>query len=116
MEKAAGDGTDLQRQLGELRTQLSRTEQAQAFYDAANSQGCTDLRAAWLLANDLGLVDDKGQVNLAELKTRKPYLFRQVITPQGNPGNGMAPTPRVNTNNPNDTVNSAIRRLAGLPD
>lgn len=88
LQKGAEKGSDLEKQLSELQANLKGHEAQSAFYDAAHANGVTNLKLAWLAANEAKLVTDKG-VDWAAFKTQFPELFRVVALPTGatNPGN-----------------------------
>ena len=94
------------RNLEELAGRLTGLERQAAFYDAAHGAGVTNLRLAWLAAENAELVDDKGHADFVKVKERFPELFR-VTVPPGNAGSGTQKPPS------GQTMNDLIRRAAG---
>jgi hypothetical protein len=88
--------------------QLSSTLSRQAeFYNAVHAAGVTNLRLAWLAAENAGLVDEGGRVDFGKLKDGFPELFRAAAPPPGNAGSGTQQPPS------RQTMNDLIRRSAG---
>lgn len=90
-----------------LAEKLQGLERQTAFFDAAHGAGVSNLRLAWLAAENAGLVDDRGRADFGRLKDGFPELFRTVAVPPGNAGAGTQKPPS------QQTMNSLIRRAAG---
>ena len=100
LEKGSAERQNLE----QLSSTLSRQT---AFFDAAHGAGVSNLRLAWLAAENAGLVDDKGRADFGRLKDGFPELFRAAAVPPGNAGAGTQKPPS------QQTMNSLIRRAAG---
>ncbi len=92
MSGKLGKDSPERQQMEALQASLKTHEQQAAFYDAAHANGVTNLRLAWLAAQEGKLFDaDKGTVDWAKFKTQFPELFRATApAPQPgatNPGN-----------------------------
>lgn len=112
LKKAAGNleaGSEARKQLEETSGRLESMERQASFYETAHSAGVADLRAAYLIAQDRELINQKGQVDLEGLKSAAPYLFAQPKSvPAGNAGAGVGqPPPRA------VGMNDLIRQAAG---
>ena len=73
----AAEGADAKtaRKLNDMaQTQDSLTKKAD-FYEVASSEGCNNLRLAWIAANDIEAFDRRGNVDINALKGRFPELF-----------------------------------------
>lgn len=79
-------GSDGWEQAEALASQIAQLERQAAFYDAAHAAGVTNLRLAWLAAQDAKLINDKNQVDLDALKAAHPQLFA-VTVPSSNATN-----------------------------
>jgi hypothetical protein len=93
--------------LEDLAGKLQGLERQTAFFDAAHGAGVTNLRLAWLAAQEAELVDDRGRADFGKLKERFPELFRAPAPPPGNAGAGTQTPPS------RQTMNDLIRRAAG---
>jgi len=111
LREAAGKleaGTRERQNLEELANRLTVVERQAAFYDAAHGVGVTNLRLAWLAAENAELVDDRGRADFGKLKERFPELFPgRAPLPPGNAGAGTGQPPR------GQTMNDLIRQAAG---
>lgn len=104
--KLEKDSTE-RKNLEELAGRLQGLERQTAFFDAAHGAGVTNLRLAWLAAQEAELVDDRGRADFGKLKERFPELFRTAAPPPGNAGAGTQQPPS------RQTMNDLIRRAAG---
>ena len=104
LEKDSEARKALEEQAGKLRT----LERQSVFYDAAHAVGCTNLRLAFLAANDAGLVREDGSADWATIKTRFPELLSKARTAgDGKAGEGHDKKLAV------ADMNAFIRRAAG---
>lgn len=113
MQAKAEKGSDLERQLGEINSQLAQENTRGEFYEAAHAAGATNLRAAYLLAKADGLIDEKGKFRMDDIKARYPEFFAppKVPTPSGHAGSGTGqPAPALSGN---AAANHFIRSMAG---
>lgn len=127
LDKERGDRKKFEKELRELagkvekgseaEKELTRLAEAQAaderradFYEAAHAQGVSNLKLAWIVAQQDELFDRKGNPDFATLKEKYPELFRAPTTPTpaGRAGAG--------TQNPttppsmNDLIRGAVGR------
>lgn len=90
LSKQAEQGSQLRGQLEKLSGDFEGASRKAAFYEAAPAE-VTNLRLAWLVANDADLIEKDGRTNWAKLKEAAPELFKRV-TPPGNAGAGAKQT------------------------
>lgn len=105
----AEKGSELATALTQVSAQLEEAERRATFYaDAGKPEiGCSNPRAAFVVAQADNLFDKRGNVDWAALKAVAPELFRPRV-PQGNAGAGTgAPPPAT------QDMNQYIRRAAG---
>ena len=85
---------------------LAALESQQDFYDQAHKVGVTDLKLAYIVAREEGLIDARGRVNFDGLKKAHPALFGVVQTvARIDGGAGKQP--------PSASMDGFIRRAAG---
>jgi len=100
-------GTDARSRLEEISGQLEAAEKRLSFAEAMAGQ-VTNVKLAWLAAQEIGAVDQTGAVNMESLKANYPELFVKKTVPAGNAGDGAGgsrPGPK--------DMNSFIRTAAG---
>ena len=105
----AEKGSELEKALMEVSTQLEAAERRAAFYEEAGRPeiGCLNPKAAFALAQAEDLYDKRGRVDWEALKASAPELFRPRV-PQGNAGLGTSGPPPAHK-----SMNDFIRRAAG---
>ena len=105
----AEKGSELEKALMEVSTQLEAAERRAAFYEEAGRPeiGCLNPKAAFALAQAEDLFDKRGRVDWEALKASAPELFRPRV-PQGNAGLGTSGPPPAHK-----SMNDFIRRAAG---
>jgi hypothetical protein len=105
----AEKGSELEKALMEVSTQLEAAERRAAFYEEAGRPeiGCLNPKAAFALAQAEDLFDKRGRVDWEALKANAPELFRPRV-PQGNAGLGTSGPPPAHK-----SMNDFIRRAAG---
>lgn len=81
----AEKGSELEKQLGELLSQQQGAQTRAEFYEAAHAAGVSNLKLAYVVASQEGLIDQKGRVNFDEMKKQFPELFG--ASPKPAPGN-----------------------------
>jgi hypothetical protein len=86
LSKQAEQGSQLRTQLEKLSADFEGASRKAAFYESAPAE-VTNLRLAWLVATDAGLLDEKGRTDWAKLREAAPELFKRV-TPPANAGAG----------------------------
>lgn len=109
LSKSAENGSELQQQLDALTTQMGEADTKTAFYEAAHEAGVKNLRLAWTAAREFDLVNSKGAVDMAQLKSIAPELFASKSIPVTNGGNGANQSGAVVPD-----MNKAIRAMAGM--
>ncbi len=87
----AGEVETLQTQLAEAQQALAHSERARSLDRAFLEAGAVDLPAAHLLLEQLPEIEGEAEAVVAELKRRKPYLFRREPAPPVAPT--MSPRP-----------------------
>lgn len=106
----AEKGSDLEKQLTELVNQQNAAEVRASFYEEAHSAGIANLKLAYLVANEEKLIDQRGRVDFATMKTRYPELFVGAQKPApGNAGSGTS-TPPSGTRSMNDFIRASSGR------
>lgn len=86
LSQQAEQGSQLRGQLEKLSADFEGMSRKAGFYESAPAE-VTNLRLAWLVANDAQLVDAQGKTDWAKLRTVAPELFKRV-TPPANAGAG----------------------------
>lgn len=104
---AAEEGSSLRAELDKLKTDFALREQQTRFYETAPPD-VTNLRLAWLAAEDAKLVDKDGDVDWKKLRAAAPELFRRPTIPASNAGNGSGQQGQGQL-----TMNDLIRGSAG---
>lgn len=105
----AETGSDLRRQLEELSSKHEQAERKAAFLEDAIKPeiGCSNPRAAFLVATAEGLFDRRGDPDWKAIKAAAPELFQRKL-PTGNAGAGQnSPPARASS------MNDLIRQAAG---
>lgn len=131
LQSERGTRGNLERQLNDLKRQLTGNDDAQKevtriqaqlaeentradFYEAVGAAGATNLKRVWTLAKADGLVDEKGRFKLDDVKSAYSEYFTPAkpVVPAGNVGSGtQQPAPVLSGN---AAVNNWIRSAAGL--
>lgn len=110
LSKHAEDGSEMRQQLDKLSTDLETTDRRATFYEEAHSNKVTNLRLAWIAAQEGELIDSRGRIDWDGFKAAYPELIERpaTVTPRSNAGNGTgAPPARA------QDMNSIIRTMAG---
>lgn len=107
--KKLQEGSEARNALEALSARLQVAETRATFYEEAAKPeiGCTNARLAFLGAQEIGGIDDKGRVNWDAVRAAFPELFRPRVPP-GNAGAGTGATPPGKMD-----MNTYIRRMAG---
>lgn len=87
----AEEGSELRGQLDTLTRDFEAVNRRAAFYEAAPAD-LTNVRLAYLAAQDAGAIAQDGKVDWAKLREQAPELFRRQPAPQGNAGSGAKQT------------------------
>jgi len=102
-------GSEARAQLEALQGELEELQRQADFATEANAQSVTNVRLAYLAAQEFDTFDRRGNVQWDALKEAAPELFRTATPPRGNAGNGTAaPGQRV------PDIDAIIRRKAGV--
>ena len=102
-------GSEAERLLTEQADTLQGLELRAAFYDEAHTQGVTNLKLAWMAAQEADAFDKRGNVNWESLRTQFPELFAKTMIPSGDAGKGTKTTPAGDGKD----MNTFIRTSAG---
>lgn len=91
----AEKGSELEKALGETSTRLEQTERRLAFVEEASRPeiGCTNSRAAFLVAEADNLFKRSGEPDWTAIKAAAPELFASRKAPPGNAGSGNGSPP-----------------------
>lgn len=105
----AEKGSELERVLNETTTRLEQAEQRAAFYEEAGKPeiGCSNPKAAFLVASAEGLFSRRGEPDWTAIKAAAPELFARKVAP-GNAGNGTQ-APPVTQGDMNTWIRSAAK-------
>jgi hypothetical protein len=106
----AEKGSEAEKALGEMSSRLEVAEQRAAFYEEAGRPeiGCSNPKAAFLVAAAEGLFTKRGDPDWPAIKAAMPELFGRKTTPPGNAGSGNGSPPAQGGN-----MNEFIRAAAG---
>lgn len=104
----AEKGSEAEKKLTEMADNMSASERRSDFYEQAHNEGVTNLKLAFLVAQDEELIDSKGRVNFVEMRKKFPELFgggKKSAPANAGAGTGGAM--------PNKSMNDFIRAAAG---
>lgn len=103
-------GSELERSLTEITGRAEAAERRAAFFETAAQPGigCTNPRAAFLVAQAENLFKRDGSPDWAALQQVAPELFRKASSSQAHAGAGTATPPPAKS-----SMNDFIRRSAG---
>lgn len=105
----AEKGSEAQTQLTKMADQVAEADQKAEFYEQAHAAGVSNLKLAYLVAQNDDLIDKRGRVNFETLKATYPELFGgKPKTPAGNAGSGTDKDKPASA-----TMNDYIRKAAG---
>jgi hypothetical protein len=104
----ADKGSALEKSLQEITTRAEQAERRASFFEEAARPdvGCSNPRAAFLVASAEGLFTRAGEPDWKRIKDAAPELFQRKL-PTANPGNGTQAPPHTGG------MNEFIRRSAG---
>lgn len=106
----AEKGSALEKQLGELQSDLAEATRRASFLEGSHANGCTAPDVAYLVAREGGHFDQNGKPNWEAIKAAHPILFAtQQPAPRGggDAGSGTQNPPKAND------MNSLIRQVGG---
>lgn len=75
LSSQAEKGSQLETDLNKIADDLAKADQRAEFYEDAHTAGITNLRLAWMVAQQDGLFDRKGNADFTALKRDYPELF-----------------------------------------
>ena len=101
-------GSKARTDLEALQTQLEDAQRRADFATEAGSHSVSNVKLAYLAAQEFDLFDRRGNVQWDELKKAAPELFSQPAPARGNAGSGTQSPPT-----PGQDMNALIRRMAG---
>ena len=101
-------GSKARQDLEALQAQFEDAQRRADFATEAGGQGVSNVKLAYLAAQEFDLFDRRGNVQWDELRKAAPELFRQSQPARGNAGAGTAAPP-----SPAQDMNAFIRRAAG---
>lgn len=110
LSQQAETGTELRTQLDKLTGDLDSMNARQSFYEQAHGMRVVDLKSAFVLARESGLVNNQGQTDWKAFQEQHPYMFERAQVPRANAGSGTSTPPPAQ---PAD-MNELIRRKAGI--
>jgi len=100
--------SEARKALEQYAEKLRLLERQSAFYDAAHAAGCTNLRLAFIAANDAGLIREDGTADWETMRAKFPELFGRARTAgDAKVGDGHDKMPSA------ADMNAFIRRAAG---
>ena len=101
-------GSKARTDLEALQVQFEDAQRRADFATEAGSHSVTNVKLAYLAAQEFDLFDRRGNVDFAKLKEQAPELFTQPAPARGNAGSGTSAPPT-----PGQDMNAYIRRMAG---
>lgn len=108
----AEKGSEAEKRLTEMADQMTASERRSDFYEQAHSEGVTNLKLAFVVAEQEELIDAKGRVNFVEMKKRYPELFG-AGKPKPPGGQGAGTGGQTPGRNVNDFIRAASGRTTG---
>ncbi len=81
--KKAEKGSEMEQRLSALADKAGQAERQAKFYEVASAAGATNLKLAWIAAQEAKLIDGQGNVSTEALKAQFPELFKAPPCPQG---------------------------------
>lgn len=110
LEKTATEGSDAKKALGEMSARAELAEQRAAFFEEAGKPeiGCSNPKAAFLVASADNLFKRSGEPDWAAIKAAAPELFAGRKPAPGHAGNGSGAPPPQRVD-----MNTMIRAAAG---
>ena len=101
-------GSKARQDLEALQVQLEDAQRRADFATEAGSHNVSNVKLAYLAAQEFDLFDRRGNVQWPALKEAAPELFQQPQPARGNAGSGTQTPPT-----PAEDMNAYIRRMAG---
>lgn len=103
------EGSEARGKLTKLADDFAEAEAKTDFYEQAHGEGVTDLKLAYIVAKEEGLIDKRGKVDFTKMKEAHSSLFVSKKRPPGHGGQGAGGE---GSGQPKD-MNAAIRAAAG---
>lgn len=109
LAEKAEKGSELEKQLSEYASKAEQAERRAGFAEAAIQPeiGCTNVKAAFLIAQADELFKRDGSPDWEAIKAAAPELFKKAGQAAGNAGTGTG------SGTPKEDMNTFIRRAAG---
>lgn len=104
----AEKGSEMESKLSEMAAQFETEGRKSRFYEQAASKGVSNLRLAWVAANDGEMLTRSGDVDFESLKKHHPELFKSTTVTQGAGRGGDK-----STDTPVSRMNEFIRSAGG---
>ena len=102
-------GSDAQNKVLELADKVAASNAKADFYEEAHEEGVSNIKLAYVVAKEDGLIDKRGKIDFKTMKESYPELFGKKKMPPGGAGDGTdteLPGRKV-------TMNDLIRAKAG---
>jgi hypothetical protein len=104
----AEKGSEMESKLSAVAAQFETEGRKSRFYEQAASKGVSNLRLAWVAANDGEMLTRSGDVDFEALKKHHPELFKTVVSANGAGRSGDKPK-----DEPHSRMNDFIRTAGG---
>lgn len=101
--------SDAQKEVLKLADEVALGNAKADFYEEAHEEGVSNLKLAYVVAREDGLIDKRGKINFDKMKESYPELFGKKKVPPGGAGEGTGgkqPGEKVD-------MNALIRKKAG---
>lgn len=86
--KKADAGSEAAQELTKLADRLASEEQRASFYEVAHAGGISNLKLAWVAAQQGDYFNKRGEFDLATFRKDYPELFKAPPAPPANAGSG----------------------------
>jgi len=81
-------GSDAQKEVLKLADKVAEGTQKSDFYEEAHEEGVSNLKLAYVVAMQDGLISKRGKIDWKTLKESYPELFSKIKIPDGDAGDG----------------------------
>jgi len=103
------EGSEARKEADKLANEVALGNQKADFYEEAHEEGVSNLKLAYVVAVQDGLISSRGKIDFKTMKEEYPELFGRKIVPPGAAGEGTGgrlPGEKVD-------MNALIRKKAG---